>query len=59
MGWVKSENSVAFALEKAGCLDALEEVQKHPNYEIYMFANSILSKYFEQANDQIDGATTT
>lgn len=34
-GWKKTENSVAFLFERNGGLDALEELQKHPNKAIY------------------------
>jgi len=34
-GWKKTEHSVAFVFERNGGLDALEEVQKHPNKQIY------------------------
>ena len=35
----------------AGGLDVLEELQKHPNMDIYNNAVNILTKYFDIDND--------
>lgn len=34
-GWKKTENSVAYLFERNGGLEAIEELQKHPNKSIY------------------------
>lgn len=47
MGWQKTENSIAYAFERNGGLDALEDVQKHQNYNVYQAATEILTKFFE------------
>jgi Atypical Arm repeat len=51
MGWQRSESSIAYLFEKAGGLDALEEVQRNSNYALYGAANEILTKFFEQEPD--------
>ena len=43
-----TDQSVAYNWERAGGIDALEEVQKHPNQTIYKASYEILEKYFEQ-----------
>lgn len=35
MGWVRTDRSIAYNFERAGGLDALEEVQRHQNPQIY------------------------
>jgi hypothetical protein len=57
MNWTKTENSMAYSFERAGGIDSLEEVQKHPNYELYKMANDILTKFFDQ-DDKMDAPKT-
>ncbi len=38
MGLKNTPNSICLMFEKYGGLDALEEAQKHPNYDIYQKA---------------------
>jgi succinyl-CoA synthetase beta subunit len=42
----RTENSIALMFERNGGLDALEEVQKHPNKLIYDQSVKILTSYF-------------
>lgn len=46
-GYKGTNNAIALSFERAGGLDAIEEIQKHPSYEIYDMANKLLLKYFE------------
>lgn len=43
----KTEQSMAYNWERAGGLDALEEVQTHQNIEIYKASAEIILKYFK------------
>ena len=45
----QTDNSMAYNWEKAGGLDALEEVQHNPNFEIYKAAGEIITKFFSMA----------
>eukprot|EP00347_Sterkiella_histriomuscorum_P007064 403350389 len=45
--WKATEKSVAFMFEKNSGLDALEELQKNPNKDVYDKSMQILTKYFE------------
>ena len=47
MGWNLSENSMAHCFENNKGLEALEEVQRHPNLSIYKLSHDILTNYFE------------
>lgn len=51
MGWDKSENSIAHKFEENKGLDAIEEVQRHPNIAIYKLSNEILITYFDVVDD--------
>ena len=42
----QTDKSMAYNWEKAGGLDALENIQSHPNHEIYKAAGEILTKFF-------------
>lgn len=54
-GYKGTENSIALSFERAGGLDSIEDVQKHPNYKVYEMANKLLNDYFELENDQMNG----
>ena len=41
-----SENRFSIVVEEVGCLDDLENLQQHPNHQIYKQALSIIDKYF-------------
>ena len=53
MGWTRTEHAVAFMFERAGGLDALEEIQKHQNYEIYKNAADMITKFFEEDKSKL------
>jgi hypothetical protein len=56
-GLRRSEGSVAFLFERNGALNALEELQKHPNNKIYDLCVHILTVYFEaEENGMNDSA---
>ena len=42
----QTDQSMVHNWERAGGLDALESVQRHPNMEIYKAAGEILTKYY-------------
>lgn len=46
-GWTNTHLSVTKTYNDIGGLDQLEELQKHPNIDIYNQSNSILTNYFE------------
>ncbi len=48
-GW-QGPQSVNKIFEQFKGIDALEELQKNPNYEIYLKATELLTKFFEQLN---------
>lgn len=50
-GWLKSEASVAFVMEQRGMITALEELQKHPNTEIYDRVVHVMTSYLELDDD--------
>ena len=54
-GTRNTPNSIVTRFEQVGGIDALEEMQKHPNYDIYQLANKILSSNFESENQMNDG----
>ena len=41
------ENYYTVLLEQEGCLDDLEELQQHPNHNIYEAALKIIDTYFQ------------
>ena len=45
----QTDNSIAYNWEKAGGIDALEEVQHHPTLEIYKAAGEIITRFFSLA----------
>ena len=49
----QTDRSMAYNWEKAGGLDALEEIQSHPNHEIYKAAGEILTKFFTMAEGSV------
>ena len=53
----RTDQSMAHNWERAGGLDALEEVQRHPNIEIYKAAGEILAKFFtlEESGAPVSG----
>ncbi len=53
-GWKQTERSMAHLFELNKGLDALEEIQKHPNKDIYEQASSILTNHFETEETQMD-----
>lgn len=53
-GTRNTKNSIVTMFENAGGIDALEEMQKHPNYEIYQLANRILASNFESVDPMND-----
>ena len=42
----EGENRYAIIFEQEGCLDHLENLQTHPNHQIYKSTLSIIEKYF-------------
>ena len=40
------ENYFAIVMETQGCIDDLEQLQQHPNHNIYQQALKIIYKYF-------------
>jgi importin subunit alpha-1 len=40
------ENYFAIVMETQGCIDDLEQLQQHPNHNIYQQALKIIDKYF-------------
>ena len=52
-GTARTQQSITLQFERYGGLDALEELQKHPNIDIYNRCSEILLKYFEPA-DKMD-----
>jgi hypothetical protein len=51
--WKKTDNSIAYMIEKNSGLDALEELQKHPNKQIYDQAVALLTNYFDLDNNSM------
>jgi hypothetical protein len=39
---------IAFKLEKEGGFEKMEELQKHPNVQIYNEVEKIINKYLEE-----------
>ncbi len=52
-GWQKTENAIAYLFEKTGGLDALEDAQKHADFQVYKLAHDILQAYFEQEGMEV------
>ena len=50
---VNGENEFAMILEVEGGIDKLEELQMHPNHQIYERALGILEKYFQE-DEELD-----
>ena len=46
-GWVHTDRSILLAFERLGGLDFLEELQKHPQMDIYKRSGDIMKRYFE------------
>ena len=44
----EGENRFAIQFEQDGLLDDLEELQQHPNHNIYSSALKIIDKYFNE-----------
>lgn len=49
---LKGESSFAYKFEVDGGLDELEILQKHPNLTVYNTVDEIISKYFDEDEDQ-------
>ena len=47
----QGENEFAIVMEQEGCLDKLEELQTHPNYNIYNQALKIIETHFNEEED--------
>jgi hypothetical protein len=43
---------IAFKLEKEGGFEKMEELQKHPNVQIYNEVEKIINKYLEEDDSQ-------
>lgn len=56
-GWKKTEKSVAHAFERNGGLDAVEELQKHPNKQIYDMSVNLLSAHFDLEDNNMDDSS--
>ena len=56
MGWTKTESAVAYHFERAGGLDAIEDVQKSSNMEIYHMAVELVKTYFDIDENGTDSA---
>lgn len=56
-GWKKTDDAVARNFELNDGLDALEEVQKHPNKKVYDLSSHILTTYFE-VDGEMEGTET-
>ena len=48
----EGDNHFTILMEQEGCLDDLEELQQHPNHNIYESALKIIDKYFQ--DEQVD-----
>lgn len=46
------ENYFTLLMEEEGCLDALEELQTHPNHNIYTQSLKIIDTYFSDETEQ-------
>lgn len=46
------ENAFALILDREGVLDHLEELQQHPNHQIYERSMKILEEFFQADNDE-------
>lgn len=53
-----SENKFALVLENEGGLELIEQLQMHPNHQIYNRALKILEEYYQEEGDDlmIEGA---
>lgn len=56
-GWGNTAHSVTNAYNNNGGLDALEDLQRHPNLEVYQMSTKLLTKYFEVEGD-MEGSST-
>jgi len=48
------DNMFAIIMEQEGCLDDLEELQQHPNHNIYTNALKIIDNYFSEEQEAGD-----
>ena len=53
------ENKFALVLENEGGLDLIEELQLHPNHQIYNRSLRILEEFFTPEEDQVLSAAPT